>query len=85
MWLNRSVTEKSNIIENITEKNTYEKLLGVKVDCNLKFKEQLDNIFKKAGRKVNALSKTLSYMNFEVRCKLINSFFKPEFKYCPLL
>ena len=51
------------------EKSTYEKLLGVKVDYNLKFKEQLDNISKKAGRKVNALSKTLSYMNFEVRCK----------------
>ena len=41
------------------EKSTYEKLLGVNVDYNLKFNEHLESILKKAVRKVNALSRIL--------------------------
>ena len=47
VWLNKSITQKSNFIENILEESTYEKLLGVNVDCNLKFNEHFDIILKK--------------------------------------
>ena len=47
-WLNKSITQKSNLIENIIEKSAYEKLLGVKVDYNLKFNEHLESILKRA-------------------------------------
>ena len=44
VWLNKSITQKSNLIENIAEKSTYEKLLGY----TLKFNEHLESILKKA-------------------------------------
>ena len=55
VWLDKSITQKSNLIESIIEKSAYEKLLGVNVDYNLKFNEHLESILKKAIRKVNAL------------------------------
>ena len=48
-----------NVDGNIIGKRICEKLLGVNVDYKLKFNEHLDSIFKKAGRKVNALSRIL--------------------------
>ena len=44
VWLNKSITQKSNLIENIIEKSAYEKLLGVNVIYNLKFNEHLESI-----------------------------------------
>ena len=85
MWLNKSITQKSNFIENNIEKSTYEKLLGVNVDYNLKFNEDLESILKKAVRKVNVLSRILPYRNFEKRRILMNSCFTSQFNYCSLV
>ena len=74
-----------NVDGNIIEKNIFEKLLGVNVDYKLKFNEHLDSILKKAGRKVNALSRILPYMDFKKRHMLMNSFFTSQFNYCPLV
>ena len=74
-----------NVDGNIIEKSICEKLLGVKVDYKLNFNEQLDSIFKIAGRKVNALSRILPYMSFEKKRILMNSFFTSQFNYCPLV
>ena len=74
-----------NVDGNILGKSICEKLLGVNVDYKLKFNEHLDSIFKKAGRKVNARSRILPYMNFEKRRILMNSFFTSQFNYCPLV
>ena len=74
-----------NVDGNIIEKSIFEKLLGVNVDYKLKFNEHLDSILKKAGRKVNALSRILPYMNFKKRHMLMNSFFTSQFNYCPLV
>ena len=54
-----------NLDGNIIEKSIFEKLLGVNVDYKVNFNKQLDSILKKAGRKVNALSRILPHMNFE--------------------
>ena len=45
-------------------KNTErEKMLGIKVDCELKFENYLDGVIKKASNKVNALSRITSFIS----------------------
>ena len=74
-----------NVDGNIIGKSICEKLLGVNVDNKHKFNEHLESILKKAGQKVNALSRILPYINFEKRRILMNSFFTSQFNYCPLV
>ena len=57
------------------EYNNCERLLGVKIDSKLNFKEHLDGIIKKASRKINALYHIIPYMNIAKRRLLMNSFF----------
>ena len=59
------------------ENSHCEKLLGVKVDNDLKFKEHLEGIIKKASKKVNVLSRITPYMNITKGKLLMNSFFIP--------
>ena len=66
------------------ENSNCERLLGVKIDSKLNFKEHLDGILKKV-RKINALSRIAPYMNIGKRRLLMNSFFRSQFNYCPLL
>ena len=67
-------------------KNTNcEKLFGIKVDNRLNFNEHLDGIIKKASRKINVLSRITSFMKISKRLILMNSFFNPQFDYCPLV
>ena len=74
-----------NVDGNKIGKSICEKLLGVIVDYKPKFNEHLDNILQKPGRKVNALSRILPYMNFEKRRILMSSFFTSQFNYCPVV
>ena len=60
----------------------YEKLLGIKVDSRLNFNEHLDSVIKKAGRKINALSRITPFINRTNRRILINSFFNSQSNYC---
>ena len=63
-------------LDNIeTENSNCERLLGVKIDSKLNFKEHLDRIIEKASRKINALSRITPYMNIAKRRLLMNSFF----------
>ena len=58
---NEHVSMKLDNIE--IEDSNCERLLGVKIDSKLNFKEHLDGIIKKASRKTNALSCIAPYMN----------------------
>ena len=80
---NEHVSMKLDNIE--IENSNCERLLGVKIDSKLNFKEHLDGIIKKASRKINALSRIAPYMNIGKRRLLMNSFFRSQFNYCPLL
>ena len=42
-----------------------EKLLGIKIDSRLNFKEHIESLCKKASQKINALSRLASSINFE--------------------
>ena len=67
------------------ENNNCERLLGVKIDSKLNFKENLDGIIKKASQKINAFSRIAPYIDIGKRRLLMNSFFASQFNYCPLV
>ena len=50
------------------------KKLGIKIDSQLNFTEDLNDIISKASRKVHALSKIMRYMKMDKKRILINSF-----------
>ena len=63
-------------LDNIEIENSHcERLLGVKIDSKLNFKEHLDVIIKKARRKINVLSRITPYTNIAKEKLLMNSFF----------
>ena len=63
-------------LDNIEIENSHcERLLGVKIDSKLNFKEHLDVIIKKARRKINVLSRITPYTNIAKQKLLMNSFF----------
>ena len=57
----------------------WEKLLGIKVDCELKFENYLDGVIKKASNKINFLSRVTPFMYLSKQKMLMNSFFKSQF------
>ena len=73
-------------IGNLNLKNFFsEKLLGITFDCKLKFSNHIEDICKKATRKLNVLSKIVPYMDIFRRKNLMNAFFRSQFNYCPLI
>ena len=61
-----------------------EKLLGIKIDRNLNFEDHIGSICKKAGAKLNALTRITNHVPFQKRKVLMNAFFTSQFSYCPL-
>ena len=61
-----------------------EKLLGIKIESNLHFEDHIGGICKKAGAKLNALTRIANHMPFQKRKVPMNAFFTSEFSYCPL-
>ena len=60
--VNKKYEVAINLGETEIKNSEYEKLLGIKVDTKLNFNEHLKDITSKASRKVNTLSRVLSYM-----------------------
>ena len=83
------VSGKNNVTMNaggFKIKNTEcEKLLGIKVNCGLKFENYLDGVIKKASSKINALSRVTPFMNLSRKKMLVNSFFKSQLSFCPIV
>ena len=50
------------------------KLLGIHIDCKLKFDTHVDTICKKAHRKLTAVSRITIYIELPKRCILISQF-----------
>ena len=74
------------IVENqIIANSTSEKLPGVSFDYKLTFNAHIDDICKKAGLKLNGLSRIAPYMDFNKKQLLVNEFFMSQFNYCPLI
>ena len=82
-----STNEKTKIKigEFSIENSDCEKLLGVKIDNKLTFDCHVSDMCKKANRKINALARKTPFINMNKRRILMNSFFKSQFNYCPLI
>ena len=62
-----------------------QKILGVNIDANLKFNHYILKQYKKAGRKLSALTRICKIMNLRRRRVLVKSFIQSQFEYCPLV
>ena len=62
-----------------------QKVLGVTIDKHLKFEEHIIKQCKKAGQKLNALTRVCNILNQERRRTLMKAFIEFQFGYCPLL
>ena len=82
-----SINEKTEINtgEFSIENSDCEKLLWVKIDNKLTFDCHFPDMCKKANRKINALPKIAPFININKRDILMNSFFRSQFNYCPLI
>ena len=62
-----------------------QKLLGVNIDCNLKFNHYILKQCKKAGRKLSALTRICKFMSLESRRVLMKSLIESQFAHCALV
>ena len=60
-------------------------LLGVETDNELNFNNHISNICKKAGNKINAISRIQSFLGQKEKEALVNTFFYSNFNYCSLV
>ena len=63
-----------------TNNTECKKILGIKVDCGLKFENYLDGVIKKASTKIHALSRVTPFLNLSIKKLLINFFFTSKFE-----
>ena len=83
---NKDSRKKINIANNIIENSKYEELLEKKFDSKLNLKAHVGNLSNKASRKMHALAKILSNMNFSKKKRIpLSAFLKSQFSYSRLL
>ena len=85
LLLSGSDSSKITIRNKTISSSKCEKLLGIKINNNLNFKEHIESLCKKASQNINALSRLASSMNFEQRRLIMNSFVICHFSYCPVV
>ena len=86
MYLGKSKFDQEITYNNTKLDSTSSKdLLGVTIDQNLDFNAHINNICKKAGRKLNALSRLSMQLTDRQKLLLFNSFIQGQFNYCPLI
>ena len=73
--LSTGETVQVNIATAHVNNSKCEKLLGIQIDCKLSFDEHIGNMCKRAGAKLNALTRVAQYMNTEKKCLIMNDFF----------
>ena len=85
LLLSGSDSSKITIKNKTISSSKCDKLLGIKIDNNLNFKEHIESLCKKASQKINALSRLASSMNFEQRRLIMSSFVIFHSSYCPVV
>ena len=62
-----------------------EKLLGVKINVNLKFSDPISDWYKKGSRKISALARVNPFMELMKRKLWMNAVITSHFTFCPLI
>ena len=65
--------------------SSHEKLLGVIIDSELKFENQIAGLCLKVSKKINALCHISIFISLEKRRTLMKAFLESQFNYCPLI
>ena len=60
-------------------------LLGINIDFKLSFSLYIDELCKKAGRKINVLSRLSKVLNQEAKYQLFQTFVISHFNFCPFV
>ena len=61
------------------------KLLGIKIGSRLNFEPRVSDLYKSTARQMNALLRLKSYLTFETRKILTESFVYSKFNCCPIV
>ena len=61
------------------------KLLGVDIDSKLSFKNHVSSLCTKAGRKLTAFTRLVTFLTIEKSRLLMKTFIELQFNYCPLV
>ena len=61
------------------------KLLGVKIDQNLDFKEHINCLLKEGNKKLHAIMRISKYLNEDKLKLIMRTFIESQFNYCPLI
>ena len=67
------------------ENSSNVKLLGIKLDNKLTFNEHVQDLCKKASKKLHALARVSKFMTLKQRRLIMHSFIFSQFGYCPLV
>ena len=84
---NKTNTSGEQMIVNgkkIQSEETVE-LLGVKLDYKLDFDPHISNLCKKAATQLNVLKRLKTFIGFQEKKVLVQSFVYSNFSYCPLV
>ena len=65
--------------------STAETQLGITIDSELNFENNLSAICNKVSRKINALGRIANYISLEKRRFMMETFIESQFNYCPLI
>ena len=68
----------------ISEENSV-RFLGIDIDSKLSFKNHVSSLCAKAGRKLTALTRLVSFLTIENRRLLMKALIESQFNYCPLV
>ena len=78
--------EVSLNVNNFKIKNSdCEKRLGVKFDSKLRFDQHITDLCRRACIKIHVLARVTPFTTLSKQRLLMNSFFKTQFNYCPLI
>ena len=75
MHLSHEIMLNNNKITSSNE----EKLSGIFLDSKLNFESHIGSLCRKAGQKINALTRLKNYFTSDQRNLLLNSFIKSQF------
>ena len=72
---NANCKNESKIAGNIIENSKCEKLLGIKIDSKLSFKTHMEDLCNRASRKIYALARNMTYIDFPKNVSFLLFFF----------
>ena len=74
-----------NVGGEVIKESSSEQLLGIDIKNNLSSNTYVNYICKKAGKKLNALSRLCKILSFSKRRQCVKAYFESQFAYCPLV